>query len=72
MPTSREQMAAQAIVGTTPTLPPIPYVPPPTDPRQMAGWYERFHAAMEDWREKVNQSLTSPVSETAQTQIPGP
>ncbi len=59
MPTSREQMRARAAGVSNVLIPKIPYVPPPTDPRQMAAWYERFHAANEDWREKVNQALTS-------------
>ncbi len=51
-------MRARAAGVSNVLIPKIPYIPPPSDPRQMAAWYTRYHAAMEDWREKVNQAMT--------------
>ena len=39
------------------TIPKIPYVPPPTNPKEMPAWYERFHREMDRWREQTNQVI---------------
>lgn len=62
-PTSKAEKQAQ-IAGTSVGLgrvliPKMPYVPPPTDPRQSAQWYERFYREHEAWRERVNQQFDS-------------
>lgn len=38
----------------TAVIPPIPYIPPPINPRQMPQWFAEWHAAMERWREQTN------------------
>ena len=43
------------------TLPKMPYVPPPVDPRELPRWYEKFHMEHNKWFERVNQALTAQV-----------
>ena len=57
--TNREQMQARSSGNDRVLIPKIPYVPPPSDPRQIPQWYDRYHRQMEDWREKTNQALTN-------------
>ena len=47
-------------------IPKIPYVPPPSDPRQIPQWFERFHRELESWREKTNQQLDNSAAITSQ------
>ena len=44
-------------------LPKVPHIPPPTDPRQMPAWYERFYREMDRWREQVNQSIVGQLTQ---------
>jgi hypothetical protein len=59
MPSGRDQMKARGAGGGVTLIPKIPYVPAPSDPRHIPAWYERMHRAMEDWREKTNQAISS-------------
>ena len=45
-------------------IPKMPYVPPPTDPRQTAQWYELFYREHEAWRERVNQQFDNSAAVT--------
>lgn len=62
--TNRQQMEARAQGNDHVLIPKIPYVPAPSDPRQIPQWYERFHRQMDDWREKTNQALSNAQSIT--------
>ena len=55
-------MEARAQGNSSILIPKIPYLPAPSDPRKVPQWYEQFHRAMEDWREKTNQALTNSTS----------
>ena len=39
------------------TLPKLPYTPPPVNPREMPGWYDRFYREHGMWVDQVNQML---------------
>jgi len=47
--------AGSAIVRVT--IPRMPFVPPPSNPRELPGWYDRFYAQHVQWVEQVNQAL---------------
>jgi len=40
-------------------IPKLPYRPPPINPRDLPKWYESWHRDMEEWREKLNQTLAT-------------
>jgi hypothetical protein len=60
MSSSREQMAALTAAGgmADMVVPKMPYMPPPSNPRDLPQWYDRWYAAMEKWREELATSIS--------------
>jgi hypothetical protein len=52
----REQIAAAGQPATL-VIEPMPYHPPPTDPKLLPRWYEELYAKQKQWVEKLNVVL---------------